>query len=98
VRNAFNAAKSDLKLLDYAAMGMPTLCSPVAAYQDLLDAGLALAAEPGQWADQIFWAFHHRRRLRRQARAIHQHLWENRNNDSLASQWSHILCSLPCLE
>ncbi len=92
VRNAFNAAKSDLKPLDYAAMGMPTLCSPEPAYQNLLDACLALGAEPGQWAEQILWAHHHRRRLRRQARAIHLHLWKHRNGESLASQWLHLLC------
>jgi glycosyltransferase involved in cell wall biosynthesis len=94
VRNAFNGAKSDLKLLDYAAMGVPTLCSPGPAYQDLLDAGLAFAAEPGQWAEQILWAHHHRRRLRRKARAIHLYLWEHRSGDSLASQWLDLLLSL----
>jgi hypothetical protein len=94
VRNAFNGAKSDLKLLDYAAMGVPSLCSPGPAYQDLLDAGLALAAEPGQWAEQILWAHHHRRRLRRKARAIHLYLWEHRSGDSLAFQWLDSLLSL----
>jgi len=94
VGNAFNAAKSDLKLLDYAAIGLPTLCSPGPAYQGLLDADLALGAEPGQWAEQILWAHHHRRRLRRQAKAINSHLWNYRNGDLLASQWLVLLHSL----
>ncbi|MFM7454467.1 MAG: hypothetical protein ACKO1V_10985 [Cyanobium sp.] len=95
VANPFNAAKSDVKLLDYAALGLPALCSPGPAYQDLLDAGLALAAESGQWAEKIAWAHHHRRRIRRQATAINLYLWEHRNSDFLASQWLHYLRSFP---
>ncbi|MFM9100569.1 MAG: hypothetical protein ACKOPS_04220 [Cyanobium sp.] len=95
VANTFNAAKSDVKLLDYAALGLPALCSPGPAYQDLLDAGLALAAESGQWAEKIAWAHHHRRRIRRQAKAMNLYLWEHRNSDFLASQWLHYLRSFP---
>jgi len=95
VANPFNAAKSDVKLLDYAALGLPALCSPGPAYQELLDAGLALSAEPGQWAEQIAWYHHHRRRIRRQAKAINIYLWEHRNSEFLASQWLHCLHSSP---
>jgi len=95
VANPFNAAKSDVKLLDYAALGLPALCSPGPAYQELLDAGLALSAEPGQWAEQIAWSHHHRRRIRRQAKAINIYLWEHRNSEFLASQWLHCLHSSP---
>jgi hypothetical protein len=91
VANSFNAAKSDVKLLDYAALGLPTLCSPGPAYQALLDVGLALAAEPGQWAEKLAWVQHHRRRIRRQAKAINLYLWEHRNSEVLACQWLHCL-------
>jgi hypothetical protein len=91
VLNAFNAAKSDLKLLDYAAMGLPTLCSPGPAYQHLLAAGLAFAAEPGQWAELLLWAHYHRRRLRRQAKAINHYLWDRCSGESLASKWLTLL-------
>jgi hypothetical protein len=94
VENAFNAAKSDVKLLDYAALGLPSLCSPGPAYQGLLDAGLALAAEPGQWAEQITWAGCHRRRLRRLAQAVHRHLWEARSSEQLAQGWLGVLSAL----
>jgi O-antigen biosynthesis protein len=91
VANPFNAAKSDVKLLDYAALGLPALCSPGPAYQGLLDAGLALAAEPDQWAAQITWAGCHRRQLRRLAQAAHAHLWQSRSSDQLAQGWAGLL-------
>jgi O-antigen biosynthesis protein len=91
VANSFNAAKSDVKLLDYAALGLPALCSPGPAYQELLAAGLALGAEPGQWAEQILWAARHRRRLRRLAQAAHGYLWEQRSSERLAQEWLGVL-------
>ena len=91
VANPFNAAKSDVKLLDYAALGLPALCSPGPAYQELLAAGVALPAEPGQWAEQILWAAGHRRRLRRLAQAAHGHLWQQRSSEQVADAWQHVL-------
>ena len=91
VANPFNAAKSDVKLLDYAALGLPALCSPGPAYQELLQAGLALPAEPGQWAEQILWAAGHRRRLRRLAQAAHGYLWQQRSSERVAQGWKEVL-------
>lgn len=91
VANPFNAAKSDVKLLDYAALGLPALCSPGPAYHELLAAGLALPAEPGQWSEQIRWAARHRRRLRRLAQATHGYLWEQRSSERLADAWQDVL-------
>ena len=91
VANSFNAAKSDVKLLDYAALGLPALCSPGPAYQELLQAGLALPAEPCQWAEQILWAAGHRRRLRRLAQAAHGYLWQQRSTEQLGQQWKEVL-------
>jgi hypothetical protein len=91
VADPFNSAKSDVKLLDYAALGLPALCSPGPAYQGWLEAGLALAAEPDQWAAQITWANHHRRQLRRLAQAAHAHLWQSRSSDQLAQGWAELL-------
>jgi glycosyltransferase involved in cell wall biosynthesis len=91
VANAFNAAKSDVKLLDYAALGLPALCSAGPAYQELLAADLALAAEPGQWAERISWAANHRRRLRRRAMAVNNYLWGQRSAEKMASSWLSLL-------
>jgi O-antigen biosynthesis protein len=89
--NPFNASKSDVKLLDYAALGLPSLCSPGPAYQHLLEAGLALPAEPGQWGEQIRWAVRHRRRLRRLAQSAHGYLWKQRSGEQLAQGWKEVL-------
>lgn len=91
VANTFNAAKSDVKLLDYAALGLPALCSPGPPYQELLAAGLALPAEPGQWAEQITWAARHRRRLRRLAQAVHRYLWAERSSAPVAKGWQQLM-------
>jgi hypothetical protein len=91
VANAFNAAKSDVKLLDYAALGLPCLCSPGPAYQAWLSAGLALSAEHDQWAEQIRWAATHRRRLRRLGQAAHGQLWQTRCTEAMASSWRRAL-------
>jgi O-antigen biosynthesis protein len=92
--HTFNAAKSDVKLLDYAALGIPALCSPGPAYQHLLQAGLALEAQPGEWANRIRWAKRHRRRLRRLAQAAHAHLWRYRSNEQLAGEWFELLWAI----
>jgi hypothetical protein len=89
--NPFNAAKSDVKLLDYAALGLPSLCSPGPAYQQQIDAGLALAAPPGHWAERVTWAARHRRQLRRLAQAAHHQLDQQRSSARTAATWAELL-------
>jgi len=87
VANPFNAAKSDVKILDYAAFGLPSLCSPGPAYDSFLAAGLALGAEQGCWGERITWALRHRPRLRRLAKAVNTYLWEQRSADNVRLNW-----------
>ncbi|MCB8876452.1 glycosyltransferase [Acidisoma silvae] len=62
VDTAFNRCKSSIKMLDYAALGLPTVASDMAAYHPIADRRLAqplslegvesggfLAADTGQW-------------------------------------------------
>jgi hypothetical protein len=52
----FNDCKSPVKVLDYAAIGLPTLASAVPAYMDSLQGGrdcLHARNEPGAWIDAI---------------------------------------------
>jgi hypothetical protein len=52
----FNDCKSPIKVLDYAAIGLPTLASAVPAYMDSLQGGrdcLHASNEPGAWIDAI---------------------------------------------
>jgi hypothetical protein len=54
--SAFNDCKSPIKVLDYAAIGLPTLASAVPAYQDALRSGvdcLHAANDPEAWAHAV---------------------------------------------
>ncbi len=54
VDERFNHAKSDLKLLEYAALGLPVVASPVGPYRLGGSGGLAAtAATPDQWVDAV---------------------------------------------
>ena len=54
--SAFNDCKSPIKVLDYAAIGLPTLASAVPAYTDSLRSGvdcLHADNDPGAWASAL---------------------------------------------
>lgn len=89
--NAFNAAKSDLKVLDYAALDLPTLCSPGPAYDALISSGLAAGAAPGEWGQHIIWAATHRWQLRWRAYRVRRYLWTQRSVHQMARDWSRII-------
>lgn len=54
-RNPFNDAKSGLKFMEGAALGVPMVCSRVPAYADLVEHGVTgfLASTPAQWYEHI---------------------------------------------
>jgi hypothetical protein len=49
----FNAAKSDLKLLEYGALGLGTVASPAGPYAQAPDALARLAVTPREWVDAV---------------------------------------------
>jgi glycosyltransferase involved in cell wall biosynthesis len=54
--DAFTRGKSDLKYLDYAALGIPGVFSDVLAYRETVrhrETGLLAANEPGAWAEAL---------------------------------------------
>lgn len=91
VANPFNAAKSNLKLLDYAALGLGCICSPGPAYDEAIATGLALAAHPASWGKRLRWAATHRPRLRRLAQAVQRELLPRQNSGQMAADWRVIL-------
>jgi O-antigen biosynthesis protein len=53
---SFNAFKSDIKFLDYTALGLPAVVSAAEAYRDTVDPGvhgLLAGWTPEDWAEQI---------------------------------------------
>ncbi len=56
VDDAFTRGKSDLKYLDYGALGFPGVFSDVGAYRGAVrnrETGLLAANEPGAWAGAL---------------------------------------------
>jgi hypothetical protein len=54
--SAFNEAKSWLKGLEYAALGVPFVASPVAEYVRLLELGAGITAvRPREWRSRLRW-------------------------------------------
>lgn len=53
VDDRFNRAKSDLKPLEYAAVGIPCIASPVGPYRDL-DRGVLLASKLSDWRRHLY--------------------------------------------
>ncbi|MES2497213.1 MAG: glycosyltransferase [Pseudomonadota bacterium] len=77
--NPFNRCKSDIKALDYAALGILPLLSDGPAYRsDPVLARHALFAGDGGWLDAIRGIFEDRDGAARRARAIDAHVWDHR--------------------
>ena len=52
----FNRSKSALKFLEYAALGIPSICSDMSVYRDSVrheETGLLIANDPDCWRDAL---------------------------------------------
>ena len=77
VDNAFNRAKSDIKLLDYAALGLAALASDGPAY--IADPALpATRVADDSWYEALAHILDHREAAREEAQRLHAHLWRHR--------------------
>ena len=74
---AFNDAKSDIKVLDYAAAGIPVVVSDACAYRHL-DATIVVRAPIAEFGNAVFSLLHDEDRRREMAAAAHRDLLENR--------------------
>lgn len=91
--NAFNNCKSDIKFLDYTALGIPTICSRGRAYQTLADAGLVLACDntTDQWLRALSMAMENRELMLNMVNRAWDYLWRHR---SVSAAARHMLCHL----
>ena len=84
----FNEAKSWLKGLEYAAVGVPFVASPTSPYQQLAERGIGWLAEtPDQWVElvgELLADETHRTAL---ARAWRQEIRDNYTIEDHASHW-----------
>jgi hypothetical protein len=77
VDNDFNRGKSDIKLLDYAALGLAALASDGPAYT--ADPALpATRVADDKWYDALAHILDHRDAAREEAARLHTHLWRHR--------------------
>ncbi|TYC93270.1 glycosyltransferase [Novosphingobium sp. BW1] len=97
---AFNRFKSDLKVLDYGALGLPVLASKVQSYATFEGAGaqpgVTLLANRAQaWADEIVRRLNRPEDLRRDGAALREWTFANRRvEDDLARYDRLVLDSL----
>lgn len=92
VAGAFNEAKSWLKGLEYAALGVPFVATPTGPYRALAELGLgALADRPKQWErelDRLVVDEDHRLEVAATGRRIANTLTIERNAGRWAEAWS----------
>jgi hypothetical protein len=89
--NAFNAAKSDVKVLDYAALGLGSLCSTGPAYAGLIRRGLALGTANDQWQAALGQLLLDPRPIQRCGRRAERHLWRRRSCARVAHELWRVL-------
>jgi len=79
---AFNSFKSDLKVLDYGALGLPVLASDVESYRtfrnSVSDGITLLPNDLDVWARQIVEEFSDLKELRKDADRLNEWVFENR--------------------
>lgn len=91
VDNPFNRCKSDVKFQEYAALGIPAVCSDLAPYRDRVRHGVNgfLAADASQWEDclnRLVSSAELRRRIRAVAAREMLRQWESAP-DQTAWSW-----------
>ena len=89
--NVFNAAKSDVKVLDYAALGLGSLCSIGPAYNDLIRGGLALGTANDQWQATLGRLLQDPRPVQRCGRRAERYLWRRRSCARVSRELWHVL-------
>ncbi|MFF1634417.1 glycosyltransferase [Leifsonia sp. NPDC058248] len=90
----FNAAKSDLKFLEYSLLGLPTIASAVAPYEGLADVGLTLVSnDTDAWRAAIVSALSDRQASQERARTAEEFVRANRTivNGGATAEWVSLL-------
>jgi hypothetical protein len=75
---AFNDAKSDIKILDYAAAGIPVIASDVTSYASLAGEGVVVLAPVGGFGETVFRLLNDEAERNRLAATAHRYLLERR--------------------
>lgn len=89
----FNRMKSDIKVLDYAAIKIPTLCSNVPAYEKLIKDDVCFWTNntSEDWETSLKQLIESPEKLIEKAEKANEYLWSRRNVDLAAKKWSKLL-------
>ncbi|CUH89896.1 Spore coat polysaccharide biosynthesis protein SpsA [Phaeobacter sp. CECT 5382] len=81
VDSPFNRAKSDIKILDYGAMGLLPLVSECTAYDDAITQGLAVGCrrDAADWYEKAAAIIKDRARFEPMRQQAFENVWEQRN-------------------
>lgn len=94
----FNRCKSDLRLLEYGAWGVPYVASDVAPYRRFAEqsgfVGGDLAANPKDWHWQLMSLAYEANRREKYGRLIKQYVREHRGHYACGEAWETALSSI----
>lgn len=81
IDSPFNRAKSDIKFLDYSAIGLLSLVSDCPAYEDAIAAGLAVGCrrDPTDWYEHAAAIIKDRERFEPLRLRAFENVWKQRN-------------------
>ncbi|MEB3266026.1 MAG: rhamnan synthesis F family protein [Cyanobacteriota bacterium] len=92
--NPFNRCKSDLKALDYTALGLACLCSDLPPYGDLIRRRLVRPVPADGWRQTLEELRAGEHELARRLPAARRYLWRQRRSDQVGRELLRLLRSL----
>lgn len=94
--SVFSRSKSDIKFLDYSALGIPGIYSDVPAYSETvrqMENGL-LASNLSDWSDSLSMLISDQRLRKKLASNVHDYVWSERMLEQNAIRWGDALDTL----
>jgi glycosyltransferase involved in cell wall biosynthesis len=90
--NIFNHSKSDIKFLELAALGIPTIASDVAPYRSIKDGDTGFLVENGhQWSRLLKASVEQPEEFQRVGDAAKEYVRDNRTTAHTAPLWAHVI-------
>lgn len=93
VDNDFNHSKSDIKVLDYAAIGVPAICSKVGAYEYVISKEVCFGVNNAsyEWESVLRKIFETPSLIDEKYKLAEGYLWKERNVEKASVMWRDIL-------
>jgi glycosyltransferase involved in cell wall biosynthesis len=87
--NLFNRAKSNLRFLEYSALGIPTVASPVVPFKE--NKNILFAQEPQEWIDKLSGLIENERLRKNIGKAAYEEVKSKYNVELTAKRYLKIL-------